>query len=173
MKAEDFCNPCVPSIFRNVPCMPFIKELNYELWLPQKRDEVFEFFGNAENLEKLTPDWLNFHIITPCPIAMKPGTLIEYRIRYKIFPLHWITRIIEWDPPIRFVDEQLKGPYRRWVHEHDFVEEKGGTSVRDRVSYSVWGGALINKFIVQRDVEQIFAYRQAQLKKFFLGNEAT
>ena len=149
--------------------MAFIKELRYDLWLNRSRKEVFEFFSNPENLEKLTPDWLQFRILTPCPILMKPGALIEYRIRYKIFPLHWITKITEWNPPFRFVDEQLKGPYRQWIHKHDFEEEKGGTRVRDRVTYSVWCGALINKLIVQKDVGQIFAYRREQMLRIFGG----
>ncbi|MGV3774899.1 MAG: SRPBCC family protein [Verrucomicrobiales bacterium] len=149
--------------------MPFRKELNYELWLKEKREVVFEFFSNAGNLEKLTPNWLNFRILTPCPIEMKRGALIQYRIRYKIFPLRWTTRITEWNPPYRFVDEQLKGPYRQWMHEHDFVEQNGGTLVKDKITYSVWGGRLVNKLIVQKDVEQIFAYRRERMLMEFGG----
>jgi len=138
-----------------------------ELWLARPRVEVFEFFSNAANLETLTPPWLNFHIVTPGPIAMRAGTLIDYRLRIHGIPANWRTRISVWEPPFRFVDEQLRGPYRRWHHEHTFEERDGGTLCRDRVEYDMIGGRLVNWLIVRRDVETIFAYRRRKLEELF------
>ncbi len=138
-----------------------------ELWLPRPRPEVFEFFSDAANLEALTPPWLNFHIVTPLRIAMAAGTLIDYRLRIRGLPAKWRTRISVWEPPFRFVDEQLRGPYRRWHHEHTFEERDGGTLCRDRVEYDMIGGRLVNWLIVSRDVETIFAYRRRKLEELF------
>lgn len=138
-----------------------------EQWLPRPRAEVFPFFADAANLQAITPPWLDFRILTPGPIAMRPGTLIDYRLKLRGFPIRWRTQITVWEPPFRFVDRQLKGPYRQWVHEHSFEEKDGGTLCRDRVDYAVPGGALVNRIFVQRDVETIFAYRREQLERLF------
>jgi ligand-binding SRPBCC domain-containing protein len=138
-----------------------------ELWLPRPRDEVFRFFGDATNLEAITPPWVNFHILTPAPIVMRPGTLIDYRLRLHGFPLRWQTEITAWEPSVRFVDEQRRGPYRLWRHTHTFEDKDGGTLCRDRVEYAVWGGALIERLFVRRDVARIFAFRQQALTERF------
>lgn len=138
-----------------------------EQWLPRPRAEVFPFFADAANLQAITPPWLDFRILTPGPIAMRPGALIDYRLKLRGFPIRWRTQITVWEPPFRFVDRQLKGPYRQWVHEHSFEEKDGGTLCRDRVDYAVPGGALVNRIFVQRDVETIFAYRRGQLERLF------
>ncbi len=138
-----------------------------ELWLPRPRDEVFEFFSNALNLQALTPPWVNFQVLTPAPIPMRAGTLIDYRIRVRGLPLRWRTEITEWDPPHRFVDVQLRGPYRLWHHTHTFEERDGGTLCLDDVRYRPVGGWLVNRLFVRRDVETIFAYRQQQLRERF------
>lgn len=138
-----------------------------ELWLPRPRDEVFDFFSNALNLQALTPPWVNFQVLTPAPIAMRAGTLIDYRIRVRGLPLRWRTEITEWDPPRRFVDVQLRGPYRLWHHTHTFAERDGGTLCLDDVRYRPVGGWLVNRLFVRRDVEAIFAYRQQQLRERF------
>jgi ligand-binding SRPBCC domain-containing protein len=138
-----------------------------ELWLPRPRTEVFPFFADAANLEAITPPWLNFSILTSRPISMKPGALIDYQIRLRGLSLRWRTEISVWEPPFRFVDRQLKGPYRQWIHEHLFEEKDGGTLCIDRVDYAVPGGALINRLFVRRDVERIFAYRTGQLERMF------
>ena len=138
-----------------------------EQWLPRPRAEVFPFFTDAANLQAITPPWLDFRILTPGPIAMRPGALIDYRLKLRGFPIRWRTQITVWEPPFRFVDRQLKGPYRQWVHEHSFEEKDGGTLCRDRVDYAVPGGALVNRIFVQRDVETIFAYRREQLERLF------
>ncbi|MGV3756329.1 MAG: SRPBCC family protein [Verrucomicrobiota bacterium] len=139
-----------------------------ELWLPLQREEIFPFFANAANLEAITPPWVNFQTLTPTPIEMKPGTLIDYRIKIHGIPVKWRTRINAWEPPYRFVDEQLRGPYRKWVHEHTFEEKDGGTLCLDRVEYAVPGGWLIDKLFVRRDVGKIFAYRQERIKELLL-----
>jgi ligand-binding SRPBCC domain-containing protein len=137
--------------------------LDSEIWLPRPLEEVFAFFSDAGNLEELTPPWLRFEILTPRPIEMRVGALIDYRLRVRLLPLRWRSEITVWDPPRRFVDEQVRGPYRRWRHEHVFRERDGGTLVEDHVEYAVLGGALVDRLLVRRDVEKIFAYRRERL----------
>ena len=141
--------------------------LQTELWLPRARDEVFAFFADARNLETLTPPWLKFEVLTPAPIAMRPGTLIDYRIRVHGFPSRWRTEITAWDPPHRFVDVQLRGPYTLWHHTHIFEERAGGTLCLDHVRYRPRGGALVHWLFVRRDVERIFRYRQERMQEMF------
>jgi ligand-binding SRPBCC domain-containing protein len=143
-----------------------------ELWLPRPRREVFQFFADAANLERLTPPWLGFRILTPQPIAMGPGALIDYRLSVHGLPLRWRTRIERWEPPLCFVDAQLRGPYRRWHHTHTFEERDGGTLCREVVRYAVPGGALVDRLFVRRDVERIFAYRRTVLAGLF-GERST
>jgi ligand-binding SRPBCC domain-containing protein len=136
-----------------------------ELWLPRPRPEVFGFFSDAHNLELLTPPWLRFDVLTPRPISMRTGALIDYQIRVRGFPAKWQTEILQWSPPERFVDQQLRGPYKLWHHTHTFREEKGGTLCIDDVRYWPRGGALINWLFVRRDLDRIFAFRQKRLKE--------
>lgn len=138
-----------------------------ELFLPRPREEVFPFFGDAHNLEAITPPWVKFQVLTPDPIVMRVGTLIDYRLRIRGFPLKWRTEITAWEPSYRFVDEQLRGPYRLWRHTHTFEDKDGGTLCHDHVEYAVLGGAIINSLFVRRDVEKIFAYRQQALRRIF------
>jgi ligand-binding SRPBCC domain-containing protein len=142
-------------------------KLETELWLPHRRDEVFRFFADAFNLETLTPPWLKFEVLTPRPIEMRVGLQIDYRLRLRGLPLRWRSEITAWEPPGRFVDEQRRGPYRAWIHEHTFEEQDGGTLTRDRVQYAVIGGWLINTLFVRRDVEKIFHFRQETLQGLF------
>jgi ligand-binding SRPBCC domain-containing protein len=139
-----------------------------DVWLPVARNEVFRFFANAMNLHVLTPPWLHFEVITPPPIAMSTGTRLDYRLRLRGIPLRWQSEISVWDPPNRFVDEQRRGPYRRWVHTHRFVEERGGTRIIDEVDFEVPGGPLVGWFVM-RDVRKIFAFRKAALRRRFAG----
>lgn len=141
--------------------------LHAEVWLPRPCHEIFPFFGDARNLEFITPPWLKFQVLTPAPIEMRPGTLIDYRIRIHGFPIGWRTEIKVWEPPHRFVDVQLRGPYSLWHHTHTFVGRDGGTQCLDDVRYRPRGGALINWLFVRRDVERIFKYRQERLKECF------
>jgi ligand-binding SRPBCC domain-containing protein len=130
----------------------------------QAPDELFPFFAEARNLERITPPWLRFEVLTPAPITMAVGTLIDYRLRWRGLPIRWRTEIAAWDPPHRFVDAQQRGPYRLWVHEHTFVDENGGTRMDDVVTYAVPGGSLVQRLFVGRDVERIFAYRSDRLR---------
>lgn len=130
-------------------------------------DEVFTFFSDARNLGRLTPPWLSFEVLTPEPIAMAPGVLIDYKLKWRGLPIRWRTEIEVWEPTHRFVDRQIRGPYRLWRHEHLFAEHRGGTMVEDRVSYSALGGRLAHRLVVNRDVETIFAYRHEALNGIF------
>ena len=130
-------------------------------------EQVFEFFSKAENLGLLTPPWLRFTVVSPLPIEMKAGALIEYRIRLYGIPMKWTSEITEWDPPHMFEDTQIRGPYRKWVHRHTFEERDEGTVVTDEVRYRVPGGAVINRLFVGSRVRKIFDYRKAKLKELF------
>lgn len=145
--------------------------IHREIWLPQPRDRVFEFFADPRNLEQLTPAWLRFEVLNPESIRMGAGASIDYRLRLRGIPLRWRSRIARWDPPHRFVDVQVRGPYREWVHEHRFEAQSGGTRVLDRVDYAVLGGRLVNRLLVRRDLERIFDFRTAALGRIF-GRES-
>lgn len=150
-----------------------MKEFKFhaELWLPRSRDEVFAFFADAYNLQILTPPWLKFDVLTPAPIAMRPGALIDYRIHVHGFPIRWRTEITRWDPPNQFLDVQLSGPYTLWHHTHTFEERDGGTLCLDCVRYRPRGGALVHWLFVRRDVKRIFDFRQQRLRELF-GSKA-
>lgn len=141
--------------------------LQTDLWLPKPIQEVFEFFSDAGNLQVITPPWLNFEILTPRPIAMRVGARIDYRLRLHGFPVRWQTEITAWEPPFRFVDEQRRGPYRVWIHEHRFDSRNGGTRVEDQVRYRPPGGRSIEWLFVRRDVNRIFAFRRQKLGELF------
>lgn len=144
-----------------------IHVLEKETFLEKPIEEVFAFFSRAENLELLTPSSLRFKILSPQPVAMKAGTLIDYRLSLMSFPFRWRTLIEAWEPPFRFVDSQLKGPYVSWVHEHRFEEVLGGTRMRDRVEYQVPGGPLeplIHRLFVGPQVKQIFEFRTTAIR---------
>jgi ligand-binding SRPBCC domain-containing protein len=136
-----------------------------ELWLPRSREEVFQFFSDAANLEALTPPWLHFEVLTPS-IVLRPGVRIDYRLRLYGIPLRWQSEISRWEPPDCFVDEQRRGPYRSWVHTHTFAEERGGTRVSDQVEFEVPFEWLAGWFVM-RDVRTIFAFRTQALLKHF------
>jgi ligand-binding SRPBCC domain-containing protein len=144
-----------------------IFELTAAHLLPRPPTEVFPYFGDAANLEALTPPWLSFRILTPLPLAMREGALLDYRLRLHGLPIRWRTAITAWNPPHRFVDEQLRGPYRRWVHEHTFEEIPGGTRATDRVRYAVPFGRLANQLLVERDLRRVFEYRNRKIQEVF------
>ena len=135
--------------------------------LPGTPETVFAFFADAGNLEAITPGWLRFAIVTPRPIAMAPGTLIEYRLTLHRLPISWLTRIEVWEPGVRFVDAQLTGPYRLWHHTHEFAPDgAGGTLMRDTVRYALpFGpaGEVAHRLFVARDLRRIFAFRAAEV----------
>lgn len=141
-----------------------IREFQSELWLPLPPEELFPFFADAANLDAITPPWLHFQIVTPLPIVMREGTLIDYRLRVRGVPLRWRTRISAWQPPHRFVDEQLRGPYRQWIHEHTFEPHESGTLARDHVRYAVPLDWLLHRWFVRPDIERIFRFRAGALR---------
>lgn len=143
--------------------------LRTSLRVPRPRDEVFAFFGEAENLERITPPELGFRILTPLPIRMAPGTLIDYALRLYGIPVRWKTRINDWSPPDLFVDEQLSGPYARWIHTHRFREvAPGETEVEDEVRYALPFPPLgeLTHPLVRWQLERIFRYRTERVRAF-------
>jgi ligand-binding SRPBCC domain-containing protein len=149
--------------------MSKMRTLESETWLPACIDEIFAFFSDIRNLERLTPAWLRFHVVTP-PVAMGVGTLIDYRLKIHGLPVHWRSEITAWEPPHGFVDEQRKGPYKKWVHTHIFEARDGGTLIRDHVEYQVPGficEPLLHRFMVGPDLKVVFAHRKGVLEQVF------
>jgi len=147
----------------NVTILSPIHTLAREQVLPLPPVEAFELFADAFNLEAITPPWLHFRVVTPPPIAMRPGALIEYRLRLHTLPIRWLTRIEGWEPGRRFADVQVRGPYRAWHHTHTFEPDDGGTRMRDVVRYALpLGplGELAHALLVRRDLERIFDFRR-------------
>ena len=151
--------------------------LETETVVPIARREVFAFFADASNLMRITPPSLGFEIRTPLPIRMEEGTIIDYTILLHRLPLRWRTRICCWNPPFEFIDEQLKGPYRKWVHHHMFDEvESGKTRIRDRVKYALPFPPLgeLALPLVRAELHSIFQFRQRTVLEIFPhgGNRA-
>lgn len=132
-------------------------------YVPLDIESVFGFFSDTANLELLTPGWLRFEILTLLPIEMLHGARIDYRLRLRGIPIRWQSEITAWEPPTRFVDQQWKGPYRLWVHEHRFEAAGEGTIVTDEVTYAVPGSALVNWLFVRPDLDRIFDHRAVVL----------
>lgn len=148
-----------------------IHQFHRELWLPRPLNEVFPFFADASNLEVLTPPWLKFKINTPLPIEMKVGATIDYQLRVHGLPLWWQSEITAWEPQRRFVDEQRRGPYRLWHHEHTFEERDGGTLTKDIVRYAVPFDFISHRIFVKPDLERIFSYRHRKMSELFGAEE--
>jgi ligand-binding SRPBCC domain-containing protein len=144
-----------------------VRNFQSQLWLPQSRANVFAFFSDAENLDLITPPWLHFRTTTPGSGEMRLDTTIDHRLRIHGIPLRWRSKITVWDPPARFVDEQVRGPYRLWIHEHRFEEQNGGTLVHDHVRYAVILDVLIHRLLIRPDIERIFVYREKKLREIF------
>lgn len=144
--------------------------LQREIVVPASVEDTFAFFADASNLERLTPPWLRFAVLTPMPAVMREGLEIEYRIRLYGLSIPWRSRIDVWEPGVRFVDRQLVGPYRWWSHEHRFEEVPAGTRVIDRVEY-VPRARPVSGGLVSRDLERIFSYRQQALQMIFEPSE--
>jgi ligand-binding SRPBCC domain-containing protein len=148
--------------------------LEREQLIPRGIEEVWAFFGDAHNLEAITPPFLGFEVATPRPIDMHPGALIEYRLRLHGVPIRWRTVIEDWDAPHRFVDRQISGPYALWHHTHTFTDLDGGaaTLMRDRVRYRIpLGilGGLAGLALVHRDVRAIFDFRAQEIERRLSG----
>ncbi len=167
-RSQEACE--ASSRFRHVPSPggERVYALEYVQDFPRRREEVFRFFEDAFNLDTITPPLLRFRILTPRPIHMRSGALIDYRLRVRGVPVRWRTRIEEYEPPHRFVDRQVRGLYRLWRHEHTFEEIEGGTRMTDRVVYitplaGTWLGSILHDRLVRPDLESIFCYRRAKL----------
>ncbi len=160
----------IPMICRHER-LPHTFVLRTEQWIDAPREQVFEFFADAFQLEAITPPWLHFHVLTPRPIPMAPGALIDYRLRLRGIPIRWRTEIDVWEPPVRFVDRQLKGPYALWEHEHTFEDHGERTLMRDEVAYRLPFarvlGPIAQWLMVRRDLEQIFRYRAEVIARYF------
>jgi ligand-binding SRPBCC domain-containing protein len=137
------------------------------MWLPKPLPAVFDFFSRADNLERITPPWMGFRILTPGPIEMKEGATIAYALRVRTLPLKWLTQIERWNPPFEFVEVQVKGPYKLWRHTHRFSQVDGGTSIVDSVEYELpcgMLGRLVHRFYVCKDLAKIFDYRAQRVR---------
>ena len=144
--------------------------LERSLVVPGELPEVFAFFKRPENLERITPPWLNFRILWTSTPEVRTGTRIRYRLKLNGIPLTWESLISRYEDNVLFVDEQVKGPYRRWVHLHGFREVPGGVEVSDRVDYALpFGplGTLAHTLMVRRQLDGIFGYRRRVMEDVF------
>ena len=152
-----------------------IYRLESTMSVPVSLREAFAFFEDPRNLARITPPWLNFRITTPEPIVMRKGAEIKYQIRWLGLPMNWKTVIAEYEPPFFFVDEQASGPYAYWRHRHEFKPTEQGALVSDRVDYALpLGplGRLAHALAVDRQLRQIFDYRQEALSRILTGATA-
>lgn len=142
-------------------------QLTREQWVLQPLEEAFAFFSRPENLQEITPGWLDFHIVR-VDQPLHTGSLIEYRLRWHGIPMRWTSEITDWSPPQRFIDNQIRGPYALWHHQHGFTAENGGTRIRDQVQYALpfgIGGRLAHWLRAGRDGEAIFDFRRQRLEE--------
>ncbi len=167
----DLCRASTATSATHQPARPKagLSLLRCETTVPLPLERTFEFFSDARNLDMLTPPWVGFRILTPEPIDMRRGALIDYRIRIHGIPIRWRTEITEWDAPHRFVDVQLRGPYQWWHHEHRFEPCKEGTRIIDEVEFRAPLYWISHPLIVKRDVRRIFDYRTQALKRILGG----
>lgn len=145
-----------------------IASFSVEQRIARPLPEVFEFFSRASNLERITPPWLSFSILGTEPTAVGSGTVIPYRLRLHGIPLVWVSQIERFEHGRMFVDRQLIGPYRSWVHRHEFEAAGDHTVIRDEVRYELplgTLGAVAERLFVRRDIERIFAFRQAATER--------
>jgi ligand-binding SRPBCC domain-containing protein len=144
--------------------------LSCEQFVPIARNQVFAYFQEPENLAQITPSKLTFRLLTPSPIPMHTGSVIDYTIKLGLFPMRWTTLIADYKSPEMFTDIQIKGPYSFWHHKHHFEELSGGTIIRDTVHYALpFGvfGRLIHSLMVRTQLRKIFQYRHDRIQQMF------
>lgn len=148
-----------------------VHTLERRQFIPRSVDEVFAFFSRAENLEDITPPFLNFRILSVDSQALRRGTLIRYRLTWhRLIPIRWTTEITRWNPPYSFADTQLSGPYSLWYHEHRFEPRGSGTQMYDTVKYALpFGmiGMIAHRVLIRKDVETIFEFRERRIRALF------
>jgi ligand-binding SRPBCC domain-containing protein len=145
--------------------------LSRDVLIPAPQLEVFRFFEDTRNLERITPRWVGFEDVTHEGPPLYLGMKTAHRLRWSGIVLRWNSRIVEYEPPLRFVDEQTSGPYRHWRHEHYFESVEGGTLMRDRVQYELPLGILgnvVQRLIIARQLRRIFDYRERRIKRLFV-----
>jgi ligand-binding SRPBCC domain-containing protein len=139
-------------------------------WLPSPPSEVFPFFSDEYNLEKITPDFLGFKVTGKNTDQIQSGTLIDYKLKIHGITIKWKTEILEFVEGQHFVDQQLKGPYKKWFHRHEFHEVKSGTLMIDHVTYKPpfgFLGRLLAGAYIRKDVTKIFKYRFKMIEELY------
>jgi len=167
-----FTYPSIDKAFEEVTDHSF-HEITTEQWVPQSIKKTFSFFKEAKNLEKLTPDFLKFKILSQSTQEINDETIITYRLSIHGIPFKWKSKISDWNPDSKFSDIQLKGPYRYWHHTHSFEEKNGGTLIKDHVLYKIpfgFLGDLVAASFIKKDLETIFSYRNKRIDTLMKTN---
>ena len=146
------------------------RELQVTQFLPLERPAVFAFFSDPANLARITPPSMGFRMVTPTPLEIETGTVIDYRVRVFGVSIRWRSLIDQWDPPRQFVDVQLAGPYKQWIHTHRFLEQPDGTLIEDHVQYQLPLQPIgdLAHWAVRRQLEHIFAFRRESIERILL-----
>ncbi|MCB0392366.1 MAG: TIGR01777 family oxidoreductase [Bdellovibrionales bacterium] len=164
-----FLYPNLKMAFNNIYSLPINEKVFIQRqWFKSDKENVFRFFSDAHNLEKITPPFLNFKIKNLSNSKIQEGALIDYELKLHGLPIKWQTKILNWNPPHQFIDDQLKGPYARWYHQHSFEELCGGTLMEDKIYYKLPMaplGQLIAGSFVLKDIKKIFSYRKKYLEE--------